>query len=177
VNPGAFSIPLCVQICSSAVLEVVIDNCAIDPFVNIPGAYEAGLAAIERGNLKIWYVHTTLTEAATTEELDHRTRKLLVLIGLGKLVASSGLILDESRLDHAAPSDDAGAAALKALASKNLSNENHRRDALAAETARVNGWTLLTNEKRRLPNQARALGVEVLSTDELFAEIGFSRPA
>jgi hypothetical protein len=39
----------------SPVLEVIIDNNGIDPFVDIPGAYEAVLAAIERGDLKIWY--------------------------------------------------------------------------------------------------------------------------
>jgi hypothetical protein len=160
-----------------AVLEVIIDNNAIDPLVDIPGAYEAARDSIQRGDLRISYVYTTLNEAAATPDLDRRTRKLLVLIGAGNLVPASGVLFNEFRFDQTAYSDDAGAAALDALASGDLNNENHRRDALAAETAHVNGWALLTNEKRRLRNRATELGIEVLSTDELFAEIGFAPAA
>jgi hypothetical protein len=159
---------------SSAVREVIIDNNAIDPFADVPGAHEAAQDAIKRGDLRICYVYTTLNEAAATPDLDRRTRKLLVLIGLGNLVPASGFLFNEFRFDQTAFSDEAGAAALDALASGNPNNENHRRDALAAETAHVNGWALLTNEKRRLRNRAAELGIEVLTTDELFAEIGFA---
>ena len=69
-------------------LEVIIDNNGIDPLVDIPGA-EAALAAIDGGDLKIWYVHTTLSEAAATRDEERRTRLLLALAGLGKLVQSS----------------------------------------------------------------------------------------
>jgi hypothetical protein len=44
-------------------------------------------------------VTTADSALAAKDDLDFRTRKLLVLIGLGKLVASSGLIFDESKLD------------------------------------------------------------------------------
>ena len=64
-------------------LEVIIDNNGIDPFVDIPGAYR--LPSRDRGgDLKIWYVHTTLSEAAATRDEERRTRLLLALAGLGK---------------------------------------------------------------------------------------------
>jgi uncharacterized protein involved in type VI secretion and phage assembly len=88
--------------------------------------------------------------------------------------SASGFLFNEFRFDRTAFSDEAGAAALDALSSGNLNNENHRRDALAAETARTNSGALLTNEKRRLRNGATELGIEVHTTDELFAEIGFA---
>jgi hypothetical protein len=86
----------------------IIDNNAIDPFVNIAGAYEAARDAIKRGDLRICYVYTTLNEAAATPDLDRRTRKLLVLIGLGNLVPASGILFNEFRFDQTAFSDEAG---------------------------------------------------------------------
>jgi hypothetical protein len=159
------------------VREVIIDNNGIDPFVDITGAYEAALAAIDRGDLKIWYVHTTLSEAAATRDEDRRTRLLLALTGLGQRVASYGFVFDESRLDQMAFTDDAGDADLEALASGDLNHDQNRRDALVANTAKAHGWAILTNETKRLPNRARAHGVAVLTNDELFAEIGFAPAA
>jgi rRNA-processing protein FCF1 len=49
----------------------------------------------------------------------------------------------------------------------------NRRDALVANTAKINGWAVLTNDMR-LTKRARDFGVEVLNTDDLFAEIGFT---
>jgi hypothetical protein len=154
------------------VRRVIIDNNGLDPFVDLPGAFEAARAAIDSGDLEIWYVHTTLTEAADTPDKDRRDRLLLVLVNLAKPAPSYGFVLGESRLDHAALTDDAGAADLEALASGHLDNENNRRDALVANTAKINGWAVVTREKR-LRNRARALGVEVLSSEDLFREIGF----
>jgi hypothetical protein len=55
----------------------------------IRGYSRSALAAIEGGDLKIWYVHTTLSEAAATRDEERRTRLLLALAGLGKLVQLS----------------------------------------------------------------------------------------
>jgi hypothetical protein len=68
------------------VREVIIDNNAIEPFADVTGAYEAAQDAIKCGDLRISYIYTTLNEAAATTDLDRRTRKLLILIGLGNLV-------------------------------------------------------------------------------------------
>ena len=51
-----------------SVLEVSIDNNGIDPLVDIPGAYEAALSRDRGGDLKIWYVHMTLSAAAATRD-------------------------------------------------------------------------------------------------------------
>jgi hypothetical protein len=154
------------------VRSVIIDNNGLDPLVDLPGAHEAARAAIDRGDLEIRYVHTTLTEAADTPDKDRRDRLLLVLVNLAKPAPSYGFVLGESRLDHAALTDEAGAADLEALASDHLDHENNRRDALVANTAKANGWAVVTNESR-LRKRATALGVEVLGTEALLREIGF----
>jgi hypothetical protein len=151
---------------------VVIDNNGIDPIADIPGAYDAVLAGIDRGDLQILYVHTTLTEVADTPDKDRRDQLLLTLVNLGKPVPSHGFVLGESRLDHAALTDESGVADLEALASGNLDHENNRRDALVANTAKANGWAVVTNESR-LRKRSTSLGVEVLSTEALLGEIGF----
>jgi hypothetical protein len=101
--------------------------------------------------------------------LERRVRLLLVLMTVGKLVLSSGILIDISRFDHAWFTDDAGAATLDALECKNLAKNGW--NALAASTALNNGWALVTNETRRLPNRARKQGIEVLTTDDLLREI------
>jgi hypothetical protein len=55
------------------------------------------LAAIERGGLKIWFVHITMSEAAAVSDVDRRTRLLLALTDLGRRVHTYGLVTDESR--------------------------------------------------------------------------------
>jgi hypothetical protein len=154
------------------VRNVIIDNNGLDPFVDLPGAYEAARVAVERGEMEMWYVHTTLTEAADTPDKDRRDRLLLVLVNLARPAPSYGFVFNESRLDHAALTDEAGAVDLESLASGNLNHENNRRDALVANTAKVNGWAVVSNESR-LRKRATALGVEVLSTEGLLSEIGF----
>ncbi len=151
------------------VRKIIIDNCALDPFVDTPGAHEAALAAIERGDLEIWYVHTTLDEAAATGDLDRRVQLLIVLVHLGRLIPSDGFIFNQSRFDVAAFGSDDDS--LAKFGSDNLSK--HGRDALAAATARGSGWALVTHD-RRLTNQAKESGVEVLTTQDLLAELGFT---
>jgi hypothetical protein len=158
------------------VREVVIDSNGLDPFLDIPGAYEAAMAAIEWGDLKIWFVHITLSEAAAVSDVNRRTRLLLALTDLGKRVHTYGFVTDESRFDQAAFTDEAGADDLSKLASGHLDHHQNRRDALVANTAKVNGWAVLTNDMR-LTKRAGELGIEVLTTDDLFAEIGFAPAA
>ena len=134
---------------STRVRRVVIDNNGIDPSVDLPGAYEAARAAIDKGNPEIRYVHTTLTEAANIPDADRRDRVLLFLACLGKCAPSYGIVLDESRSIRPHSPTRLARRILEALASGNLGHENNRRDALVANTARANGWAVVTNESRR----------------------------
>jgi hypothetical protein len=164
------------EVVSPPVREVIIDSNGLDPFVDIPGAYEAALAAIKRDELRVRYVYTTLSEAAAARDLDRRTRLLLVLTDLGKRAAAYGFVFREFRFDQAGFTDELGSDDLTMLASGHLDHDQNRRDALLANTAKVNGWAVLTNDMR-LTKRAQDLGVEVLTTDDLFAEIGFTPPA
>ncbi|MGP4090103.1 hypothetical protein [Streptomyces sp. KR55] len=58
---------------------------------------------------------------------------------------------------------------------KRSKNIKHTRDALIASTARFEQCALVTNE-HRLAKRSRERGLEVLTSAELFAEIGFTYP-
>jgi hypothetical protein len=92
------------------VTQRVVDNDALDPFVDRPGAYKAAQAAIERGDLEVFYVHTTLEEAAADRRPGAESTAAPGPHDRGKLVLSSGILIDISRFDHARFTDDAGAA-------------------------------------------------------------------
>jgi hypothetical protein len=87
---------------------------------------------------------------------------------LGRPIATSGFVLDVSRLDFGRlmADDDTTFAPLTS------GNVKHSRDALIAHTAWHEGYALITNEKR-LAARAREQEVEVLTTAELLAEFGF----
>jgi hypothetical protein len=56
--------------------RVVIDSCAVDPFVNMPGLYEAARRAIDSGRLEILYTHVTVEE--NSAHPDPEQRRLLL---------------------------------------------------------------------------------------------------
>jgi hypothetical protein len=150
-------------------LRVVIDNCAVDPLIDRPGAYEAVRGAIDAGNLEILYTHVTIEEASRHPDPVRRRQKLQALTTLGKPVPTGAFVLGISELGQARLTGDAGAASVEVLRSKNAAK--HSVDALVAATAGVEGCALLT-EDRRLRNRATDEGIKVLNCQELFAELG-----
>jgi hypothetical protein len=151
--------------------RVVIDNCSLHPFVQVPGAYEAARRAIDSGDLEILYTHVSLEEASATRDPELRKSLVHALTTLGRPVPTGAFILDLSWLDHARITDASGTATVEALRSNAV---QHSIDALVAITAQVEGCALLTEEKKRLPRRARDEGIEVLDCTQLFAEIGFA---
>ncbi len=153
--------------------RVVIDNCAVDPFIDVPGAYEATRRAIDSGNLEILYTRVTFEEASAHPDPERRRLKLHALTTLGRQVPTDALILGISKLGDARLTDDADAATVRALRSNNAVKRQHSIDALVGITAHIEGCALLTEEKRRLRRRATDQGIKVLNCQELFAEIGF----
>jgi hypothetical protein len=151
-------------------MRVVLDSNAVDPLIDLPGAAEVVREAIERGELEVLYTHVNVDEVAKTGDLDRRQRPLLTLAEFGKLVPTGGFVLGVSRLDHGRLMDEADVPAFTALTSGNA--EKHSRDALIASTARLEGCVLVTNETR-LTARARDGGIEVLSSAELLARLGY----
>lgn len=148
--------------------RVVVDANAIDPIVDLPGAYEAVRSAIDQGQLEMLFTHVTIDELAATANEDRRSRLLLMLTDLGHLVPTGAFVVGFSRIDFARLTPDSEA--LEAFRSGSI---DHTRDALIAATAQFEKCALVTFDKR-LTNRARDRGVEVITPTELFAEVGFN---
>ena len=151
--------------------RAVLDSNAVDPLVDLPGAYEALRAALDAGRVELLFTHVNIDELAAVPDLDRRSRLLLTLVDIGRLVPTGACALDVSRLNFAWLNDDVDV--VEALRSGNV---DHTRDALIAVTAVHEGCALVTNE-RRLTARARDRGVEVLTTLDLLAEVDFSSAA
>lgn len=150
---------------------VVIDSCAVDPFVDTPGAYEAARKAIEAGELDILYVPVTVREVSDTRIPPQRRDALLAALeGLRRPVLAAGYIMGTSRLGEGRLCSEDRAAAIRAM---QVEGNGNNRDALVAITAQYEGCALLTDE-HKLRGRAERQGIEVLNSEELLAEIGFA---
>lgn len=145
--------------------RVVVDSNAMDPLMDLPGAYETIRAAVDARDLEILFTHVTIEELAAIPDYERRCRLLIFLVDLGRLVATGAFIVGASRLDFGRLCDDT-----ESLAILTGSGETHLRDALIAATALVDDCELVTYDAR-LTARARERGVEVLRTDELLTEL------
>ena len=147
--------------------RVMLDSNALDPLLHTPRAFEAFDQAVKSGQLEILFTHITVDELAAIPDLEKRRTLLNLLIALGRLIPTSGAVLDISRLNfYRVMSDDDQT--FEPLRSGNV---RHSRDALIAHTALNERCALVTNEKR-LAARARELSIEVLTTAELLTEFG-----
>jgi hypothetical protein len=118
--------------------RAVLDSNAIDPLVDLPGAYEALRAALDAGRVELLFTHVNIDELAAVPDLDRRSRLLLTLVDIGRLVPTGACALDVSRLNFARLNDDVDV--VEALRSGNV---DHTRDALIAVTALHEGCALV----------------------------------
>lgn len=150
--------------------RAVVDSNAIDPIADIPGAYETARAAVDDGQLELLYTHVNIDELAAIPNPDRRAWLLLLLVDLGHLIPTGATALDYSRLNFCRLLDEPDADVMEAMRSGSVT---HTRDALIAATARYEKTSLITNEKR-LTARARDQNIEVLTTRDLLAELGFT---
>jgi predicted nucleic acid-binding protein len=149
--------------------RAVVDSNAIDPIADNSGAYEAVRSAIDAGKLELLYTHVNIDELTAIPDGDRRAWLVLILVDIGRLVPTGTMALSFSRLNFCRVGNESDSDFWEALRSGNVV---HTRDALIASTARFEGASLVTNEKR-LAARARDWNIEVLSTHELLAELGF----
>jgi predicted nucleic acid-binding protein len=123
--------------------RAVLDSNAVDPLLDLPGAYEAVLTALDAGRVELLFTHVNIDELAAVPDLDRRSRLLLTLVDIGRLVPTGAFALDVSRLNFARLNEDIDV--VEALRSGNV---DHTRDALIAATAIYEGCALVTNERR-----------------------------
>lgn len=150
--------------------RVLLDSNALDPVLDVPGAYEALEEAVSSARLEAFYTHVTVDEIAATPDLEKRQWLLNLLVFLGRPVCTSVTVCDVSRFNFCRLSDDDDI--FEPLRSR---SHKHSRDAVIAHTALTERCALITNEKR-LAARARDQGVEVLTTVELLAEFEFTFP-
>jgi rRNA-processing protein FCF1 len=159
------------------VRRVLLDSNALDPLITQGGAYDVLLEAVSSGKLEIAYTHVTVDENTMTPDKEKREKLLGMLESLGQQIRTSGAVWGDatwapSRWDqgHWMPEGDVDT--FDALRS---GKRRHTEDALISHTALREGYALVTNE-RRLTNRAKDEGIEVLTTAELLAEFGYTRP-
>jgi hypothetical protein len=148
--------------------RAVLDSNAVDPLIDLPNALDTVVDAVRSGALDLLFTHVTVDELAAVPDLNRRSTLLVALISVGRMVPTGFIAWDVSRWGQARWAT----AAPQVIESLRSGNIDHTRDALIAETAAVEGCALVTNE-RRLTGRARERGVEVLTTLDLLAEIGF----
>jgi rRNA-processing protein FCF1 len=148
--------------------RVVVDANAIDPLVDLPGAYEVVRSSVDQRQLKVLFTHVTIDELTATPDEERRSRLLSLLVDLGHLIPTGAFVLGFSRLNFARLSSDEEA--VEAFRSGRI---DHTRDALVAATAQFEQCALVTRDKR-LTNRARNRGVDVITPDDLLAELGFN---
>jgi predicted nucleic acid-binding protein len=151
--------------------RVLLDSNALDPVLNVFGAYEALEHAVNSASLEVFFTHVTVDEIAATPNLEKRQCLLNLLVFLGRPIYTSVVVCDVSRLNFCRLSDDD-----EAFEPLRSGNAKHSRDAVIAHTAMTEKLNLVTNEKR-LAARARDQGVGVLTTVELLAAVGFRFPA
>jgi predicted nucleic acid-binding protein len=153
--------------------RVVFDSNAVDPLADRSGAFEAVQAAVQSGALEVLYTHVTIDELVEIPDVDRRATLVLLLTAVGRLVPTGTAAVDFSRVNFCRLGAEEDEDVMEALRSGNI---DHTRDALIAATAIFEGCALVTNE-RRLTNRSRERGIEVFSSNELFAELGFTLDA
>jgi hypothetical protein len=92
----------------------------------------------------------------------------LYVLEFAQLVPTGAFVFGVSRIGQARLAEDA-----EALDAHRAGNLDRTRDALIAVTAEYERCPIVTNVKR-MAARARARGLTVLSSLELFAEIGFA---
>jgi hypothetical protein len=112
-------------------------------------------------------MHVTIDELAGIGDLERRRSLLILLISIGRLVPTEGLILDHSRVGFGRLIDDT-----ESLSRLRSGGTGHSADALIGSAALVPGRALVTYDDR-LAARARDCGLEALNTVELLAEYGF----
>jgi hypothetical protein len=83
-----------------------MDANAIDPIVDLPGAYEVMRSSVNQERLGVLFTHITIDELAATPDEDRRSRLLLLLVDLGRLIPTGARVLGFSRLNYARFGDD-----------------------------------------------------------------------
>jgi hypothetical protein len=119
--------------------SVVMDSNAVDPLADLPGAYEVARAAVQDGRLEVLFTHVTIDELAAISDLERRSSLLILLISIGRLVNTEGLIVGYSRVGFSTLVDDT-----ESLTTLRSGGTGHSRDALIGSAALAAGRALVT---------------------------------
>ncbi|MFJ1538675.1 hypothetical protein ACIODS_09050 [Micromonospora chalcea] len=152
--------------------RVVLDCNAVDPLVDLPGAFDVVKRAVESGELELLGTHILEDELAATPNVERRA-KLQAVLALTEDTPTGAFIFGVSKLGRARLGG--GVESIDALRA-GRTDLTHTNDALLAHTCLVEGCALVTNEEKGLRSRALKQGIEVLRSRELLAELGYRAP-
>jgi predicted nucleic acid-binding protein len=147
-------------------LSVVLDTNSFDAIALHDDRLRCVQRAVTEGRIHLIVTHIQIDEVRATP--DDAKRKQLLVLASESNTPTSVFIVGVSKLGFAAVSSDEDAAIYDEVAGP---RRKHVNDAILLTTALRRGATLVTDERRRLPNRCRKHGVPVLSTAELIAAI------
>lgn len=149
-------------------LAVLLDSNVLDYLADNLYDLESVVRAKVEGRVRILATHILRDELNATSDPEQWARLEAVRGRLaGEPVATTGVVLDVSRLDE---STLFGWEDLDDYAELTADNPRHAKDALLALTARTHGAVLVTSDAR-LTKRARDRGVDVMAPSTFVARL------
>lgn len=147
-------------------LRVLFDTNAIDTLaLGDPALFDTLRRAVEDGRLECLWTHVTSDEICRIPDEAERSRRIVLVASLARLVPTGAFVVGYSRVDFARLAEDP-----EAVEAFRLGNLKHTEDALLAATAEVEGAVLVTAD-RRLRARCEARGVPVLYVEDVAAAV------
>lgn len=141
-----------------------IDSNIFDEIADEPGAFALVKRLVRHGVIELLVTHVQMDQIEDTPD-EGKRKRLLRLVPWVRVVPTHGALYDVSKYDIARYTDPAVERDID-----EIQRANKAKDALIGVTAKWDGATLVT-EDRRLRRDASALGIAVLTLPEFIARL------
>jgi rRNA-processing protein FCF1 len=160
-------------------ITALFDGNVLDWLVERPADLTAIQQSLQDGRLRLIHTHLLRDEPDATPDPEKRAKLAAVREQLaGEYVATTGFVLDVSRLDEAKLFSDEGARRFNeelTTEDPNTGGRRHAEDALLALTAEDEGAVLVTRDVN-LTKRARRQGIDVTTPADLIARLSEPHP-
>lgn len=157
--------------------RIVIDGNIVDDLYAYPGAFQAAKRAVKEGRVELLVDQIVIDQIARTSDPVKRERMLTYVADLCTYVSQGSSAFGLGRFGYgpfggAAPAQQPVVEAVRG----NATNTGTIYDSIIAATAHREHAALATHD-RRLRTRAATEGVETLTPEQLFTELGFDLAA